>query len=1107
MSDLDKKYTICLDLINNIQNEKMRFSLSDNETSDFYINITKSMKKVDLTYKTVKLYVVKPNKNVIYTTVTPYTECNDTNVFYCDLPNNFKNIKGTYYAQMLVEDIITGEKVVAPSKFSYIVESDIMSEMYEVADTEENKNILDSILSDLADLKANKIAINDTTASATTTYSSNKIERIKEDINSRISAIGGSGGSSGGMTSEQTQQLSAAYEHSQSTHAPSNAEANVQSDWNVIDRNSDAYIANKPTNVSEFANDANYTTKTYVDDAIADIEITGGSNINDTTASETTTYSSNKIETIKRELNSQVEEIAHYSLVKHTDGKIYIKKQDGALVGTGVEVVGNTDLSKVTMSMDGQTLKLLNDGTQIATVEIPTATVTDEQLTAIIQSKIDDGTLSGLTIADGSIGIDKTTLVNKTHKNVYDLEKVTTDSNYLAIRNVKANTKYYVRATWSKTLYPPNTIYSLNESTNSKQSVGTLTKETIDDVSYYTFTLTSNYDLIGLFRTDGNPSVHVQYCTLGVYGFEAPFILETYDTGINESWQKPLVKYLVPTIVTNVLNKFGKDDNSTDKIITPNKTDFVEMTTTKSVGCYNYADVLFDTILGNYTYDVPDTSKSEKELQYRWYKASYTTWATKLGIPGNGYGIFLLPLTPGTWYIRRLVRSVHSPNTNFSIIGFANPDIATNPTTILSDSGIEITNYQKFNYVDSDGVQHNDEYIDFGAWDYINNSGNYIESTVCLHKVVIPDGVYGFITGSPTSPGSQFYPTGHNELYTIMDYNPIDDILQIVEDSFQRETLKPANKYEKGFIANLANSESFSNVIKNNIDTFIPQKYAKHTIGKSLIIFGDSLTQYAGGDGKTGDGFLTLANRYLGMNMTQSGYAGSNWSGSNTGDCPAKVNKLISDRIDYDVILLAWGTNPDDSNGAISDTPSSTGSMVSVMKWAIEEIRYNYPMAGIGVIVPPPSLSFSEDKANLMIDVCRSEGIPYLDMYHEGGISINYNKNGGLSADQIHLHNIYGSNRYSTALVSFIERICPCVTYYKITKNLTNIHTSSTYKYLFDVSRYEIVLTADDGYTIDTVTVTMGGVDVTSSTYANGKVTINGCTGDIVITASAIQTA
>ena len=37
-----------------------------------------------------------------------------------------------------------------------------------------------------------------------------------------------------------------AYTHSQSAHAPYNAEANVQADWNVSDTSSDAYIKNKP---------------------------------------------------------------------------------------------------------------------------------------------------------------------------------------------------------------------------------------------------------------------------------------------------------------------------------------------------------------------------------------------------------------------------------------------------------------------------------------------------------------------------------------------------------------------------------------------------------------------------------------------------------------------------------------------------------------------------------------------------------------------------------------------------------------------------------------------------------------------------------------------
>lgn len=130
--------------------------------------------------------------------------------------------------------------------------------------------------------------------------------------------------------------------------------------------------------------------------------------------------SDNSLETTSKEVvgainevNSQFKEIANLSLTKHTDGKVYIKKQDGTLLGTGIEIGGNdVDLSKITMSMSGQTLKLMNDGTQVATVEIPTAVVTDEQLTSIIQSKIDDGTLSALSIEDNSITPQKTDFLN-----------------------------------------------------------------------------------------------------------------------------------------------------------------------------------------------------------------------------------------------------------------------------------------------------------------------------------------------------------------------------------------------------------------------------------------------------------------------------------------------------------------------------------------------------------------------------------------------------------------------------------------------------------------------------------------------------------------------
>lgn len=155
----------------------------------------------------------------------------------------------------------------------------------------------------------------------------------------------------------------------------------------------------------------NGTTYTHVDGIITLPNYptgTGSNNASDISITDTANnFTSTNVEDALAEASSQIKDIANLSLTKHTDGKVYIKKQDGTLVGTGVEVGSGTDLSKVTMTMSGQTLQLLNDGTQIASVEIPTATVTDEQLTAIIQAKIDDGTLSNLSVQDKSITLNK----------------------------------------------------------------------------------------------------------------------------------------------------------------------------------------------------------------------------------------------------------------------------------------------------------------------------------------------------------------------------------------------------------------------------------------------------------------------------------------------------------------------------------------------------------------------------------------------------------------------------------------------------------------------------------------------------------------------------
>lgn len=78
------------------------------------------------------------------------------------------------------------------------------------------------------------------------------------------------------------------------------------------------------------------------------------------------------------------------------------------------------------------------------------------------------------------------------------------------------------------------------------------------------------------------------------------------------------------------------------------------------------------------------------------------------------------------------------------------------------------------------------------------------------------------------------------------------------------------------------------------------------------------------------------------------------------------------------------------------------------------------------------------------------------------------------------------------------------VTTYSVSNQLTACSTSNNATSVEGNAGYSAILTADDGYRLDSVTVTMGGVNVTNDVYANGKIIIEAVTGDVVISAVAI---
>lgn len=79
------------------------------------------------------------------------------------------------------------------------------------------------------------------------------------------------------------------------------------------------------------------------------------------------------------------------------------------------------------------------------------------------------------------------------------------------------------------------------------------------------------------------------------------------------------------------------------------------------------------------------------------------------------------------------------------------------------------------------------------------------------------------------------------------------------------------------------------------------------------------------------------------------------------------------------------------------------------------------------------------------------------------------------------------------------------VTHYTVTQNLTKVTSDFSGTSLIAGAGLTVVLTADINTTFDIVTVTMGGEDITESAYSGNQITIPSVTGDVVITAVAVE--
>ena len=104
-----------------------------------------------------------------------------------------------------------------------------------------------------------------------------------------------------------------------------------------------------------------------------------------------------------------------------------------------------------------------------------------------------------------------------------------------------------------------------------------------------------------------------------------------------------------------------------------------------------------------------------------------------------------------------------------------------------------------------------------------------------------------------------------------------------------------------------------------------------------------------------------------------------------------------------------------------------------------------------------------------------------------------------VSGDNNTIKLMFGTKELSSITING-GTVEPTPNTYTITNTLSNATNSNTATTIEENSSYSANISANSGYKLKTVTVTMGGTDITNTAYSSGTITISSVTGNIVIT-------
>lgn len=178
--------------------------------------------------------------------------------------------------------------------------------------------------------------------------------------------------------------------------------------------------------------------------------------------------------------------------------------------------------------------------------------------------------------------------------------------------------------------------------------------------------------------------------------------------------------------------------------------------------------------------------------------------------------------------------------------------------------------------------------------------------------------------------------------------------------------------------------------------------------------------------------------------------------------------------------------------------------------WALGAADKTLLANGVAVVKPRSNVNLSDYKTIWWVGDKANGGayaIKLMNALSTGGMSVQSTKN-GKGTNAVTLTGHVSIEAQDVVPMEFYDIPAPDeeVTV-KVTQNLTNVTSTLSDTSAVFGDALSATLTAESGYRIDDVVVTMGGVDVTAEVYAtaSGEITIAAVTGDIVITATATE--